>query len=284
MDERGWWQRQSSTTGARHTGRESGSTEEAEVARRHAARRARRLAVYGGGVLATAVVIGAVAAITQITEGSVSSMPPVAGGSAPTPAPARPATTEPREEPGGTQQQGDGMVTAGRPVHSRDEAETLIRDTEDFRFGLFGIAAEYLDPEKRYLNYATRSLQSSSDGAGGRALGIRLGWKVPGEPGEGMVQIAVSDMTGPDRPRCGEHLEMDCQTVLLPNGESVERGGADGGVYDVLYRRDDGVSVHVRIDPLFGNNSLVPVEEMRIDPGDVYRLVQDERIGLPELW
>ncbi len=281
MDERDW-QGHVPPQGDGRPGCEDVGAGEAVVARARAAAR-RRLAVYGGGVLATAAAIGTVVAVTQMSGGGrdPSRTAPVAGpaGASQIPTRATPSTV-PRDVP----EPRGNTVTAGRPGMTGDDSQDPLRDTEDFRFGLFDIAAEHLDPEKRYLDYATRSLQSSSDGTGGRALGIRLGWKVPGEPGEGMVQIAVSDMTGPDRPQCGEHLEMECRTVLLPNGESVERGGADDGVYDVLYLRDDGVSVHVRVDPLFGNNSLVPVEEMRIAPGEVYRLVQDERIGLPELW
>src|SRR5512139_1684229 len=271
MDERGWWQRRSTApadVGASDP--DTGGAGDVDATAEAAPPRAldaRRWAVYGGGVLATAVIIGGAAVIAQHSGGSGPSgaTAPSAESAQPTVAPARPAPTE------RSQETGDGTVTAGNPFEAGDDTLDLMRDTDDFRFGLFALAAEHLDPEKRYLNYSTRSLQSGSDSTGHRTLGIKLGWKVPGEPGEGMVQIAVSDMTGPDRPTCGENLEMQCRPLALSDGESVEVGEADDGSYDVLYRRADGVSVHVRVDPLFGNNSLVPVEEMRIDRRDVYR-------------
>lgn len=237
-----------------------------DVARGRAALRARRLAVYGGGGLAVATILVSGVLIGQLSAGGPAGTSiPAAGGETADATPTTPAPT-PEETHDSTRDIGDG-----------------IRGTREFRFGLYDIAADHLDPDKTYLNYATRSLQSSGGSGGTRALGIKLGWKVPGEPGEGLVQIGVSDMTGPDDMfGCGELAPERCREVELPSGETVVVGERDDGSYSVLHRRPDGESVQVVVDPLFGNNALVPVEEMRIDRRDVFRLVQDERITLPE--
>jgi hypothetical protein len=194
-----------------------------------------------------------------------------------------PSETRASEKPGQPERSRKKLSREEMLEEARGYQDDLMGESASFRFGLFDIVAEYLDPAKTYLNYSTRSVQSSTDASGVRTLGIKLGWKVPGEPGEGLVQIAVSDLDGPDRPRCGEFTDMVCREVRMPNGESVEYGEEGDGTFDVEHRRADGTTVHVRVDPLFGNNSLVPVEEMRIDHRDVMRLVQDERIQLPEL-
>lgn len=98
------------------------------------------------------------------------------------------------------------------------------------------------------------------------------------------MQIAVSDIQHPvDRIQCGMEIGgVHCRPVTLANGVTLEVGKGEGGAYDVVYRRADGVTVHVMANPLFGNSSLVPVEGMAIDRHAVYRLVQDERLQMPE--
>ncbi len=50
----------------------------------------------------------------------------------------------------------------------------------------------------------------------------------------------------------------------------------------VVHRQADGERVLVLVDPLFGNNSRVPVADLAVTKQDVYRLVQDDRLDLPE--
>lgn len=269
MDDQDW--RQLLTTAAE---REPGDPPEVDgdVARGRAALRARRLAVYGGGGLAVATILVSGVVIGQLSAGGTAgtSMPPE------TSIPAAAGETAGATPPS----------TTPLPEETHDnvrDTEPGVGGTKEFRFGLYDIAADHLDPEKTYLNYATRSLQSSGGSDGTQALGIKLGWKVPGEPGEGLVQIGVSNMTGPDDMfGCGALVTERCRMVELPGGGTVEVGERDDGSYSVLHRRPDGESVQVVVNPLFGNNALVPVEEMRIDRRDVFRLAQDERITLPD--
>lgn len=245
---------------------EDPSEVDGDVARGRVALRARRLAVYGGGGLAVATILVSGVAIGQLGAGGpTGTSMPAAGGETVDATPTSPAPT-----PEETQD-------------SMRDTENSIRGTKEFRFALFDITADHLDPEKTYLNYSTRSLQTSAGSGGTRALGIKLGWKVPGQPGEGLVQIGVGNMKGPDDMfACGALVPERCRKVELPGGGTVEVGERDDGSYSVLHRRPDGESVRVVVNPLFGNNALVPVEEMRIDRKDVFRLVQDERITLPE--
>ena len=58
-------------------------------------------------------------------------------------------------------------------------------------------------------------------------------------------------------------------------------GTGDRGELVVLYRQPDGERAVVLVNPLFGNNSQTPVQDGFVNRRAVYRLVQDDRLGLP---
>ena len=267
MDER---RLQQSLTAVAEQHAPGGHGSDADVARGRAALRRRRLAAIGGGALATALVLGGGVAVGQLATAPAD--PTVA--TSPTPSP----TEQPKEK-----ERKKRLTARERAVL---EQAQLMAKTAAFRNGLYDITAEYLDPAKKYLDYSTQSLQMSSSPDGTHTVGIKMGWKVPGEEGEGLVQVAVSDI--PPKPHegieCGLYIGgVACEPLVLPSGVSLEVGENASGAYDVVYRRPDGVSVEVIVDPLFGNSSLVPVKAMTISRQDVYRLVQDERFEAPDL-
>lgn len=261
-----------------------GHDSDADVARGRAALRRRRVAAIGGGALATALVLGGGVAVGQLAAAPAGRAPvgPAASATAVDPSPATSPTPSPTEQP--KEKERKKRLTA-RERAVLEQAQ-LMAETAAFRNGLYDITAEYLDPAKKYLNYSTQSLQMSSSPDGSHTVGIKMGWKVPGEEGEGLVQVAVSDI--PPKPHegieCGLYIGgVTCEPLVLPSGVSLEVGENASGAYDVVYRRSDGVSVEVIVDPLFGNSSLVPVKGMTISRQDVYRLVQDERFEAPDL-
>lgn len=152
-------------------------------------------------------------------------------------------------------------------------------ESADWRRALFLTARSVLDPEGRHLDYSTDSLQSGGDGRGGVHLGIKMGWRVPGRPGEGLVQVRVSNERG---------FGSSCASVV---GEACrERRTVDGLRYHVLHtaggfvirhRQDDGEVVLVNVDRLFGNNATVPVDST-VTERDALRLASDERLDLPQ--
>ena len=141
--------------------------------------------------------------------------------------------------------------------------------------------ASVLDPQKRHLNYATQSLQSGSDGSGGISMGIKLGWTMPGQSGEGMVQISLSDQAGEGADESQIYLGAPMRDHSLAGGTSVRVGERPDGAFAVSHRQPDGETVWVLVEPLFGGNSLEPVAGMEVSRADVFRLVQDERLDLP---
>ena len=244
-------------------------------------RRMRRnhFAAAGSGMLVAAV-IGAGWMLVGGPDGGTTSGPPAQftasqEGDAATPSPSAASSTVPSDKashPGNK---------AGEPTLQGVTGPSL-KSTRQFRYGLYDIVADHLDASKKYLNYDTNNLQSIGGGQDSqRSLGIKLGWSVPGQAGEGMVQISVSNITGPDADPCGLYSGTTCKPVDLPGGGSAQLGQAADGTFEVAFRQPDGEKVGVIVDPLFGNNSTVAVDDMAISKQDVYALVQDTRISLP---
>ena len=240
-----------------------------DVARgRRRVRRTQSLTAAAAGLAVTAVV-GATLLLSPNGATSEGVAQPVGSGDA-TPTFQEPRMTlEPSPSPTPT---GLGSDAAGNDP---------MEPTRSWRNGIYDITASVLDPEKKYLNYATQSLQSGGDGTGGIHLGIKLGWSVPGRPGEGMVQVQLSTETGPDAAGCWEFPVGRCQTVLAKSGLRYEIGRGADGQFVVIHEQSDGERVLVYVDPLFRGNALVPVQEMAVTEGDVLRLVQDDRLDLP---
>ena len=135
-----------------------------------------------------------------------------------------------------------------------------------------------LDPGGRHLDYATDSLQSGY-GSAGVSLGIRMGWSNPGEEGQGMVAVAVSDgePTGEGDP-CFS-IGVNCTREGTFRGVPVRRSD-DGST--VVAIRPDGLVVMVHVEDLFGNNTQVGVSKVPLTDTDLLTLALDERVGLPE--
>lgn len=219
--------------------------------------RRNRLAMVGGGVLTAAVIAAGALLVDGPGSPAPADTPAAFAGGADTPGQTAPMVTPPGK---------NGPTIPG---------------TKAFRHGLYDLVAEHLDPSKKNLNYDTDSLQAGG-GPGGRTMGIKLGWKVSGQSGEGLVQISVSNQTGPDAAPCGLDLGVTCASVTLPGGLAAQLGEKGDGAFEVSYRQPDGETVDVLVDPLFGNDSSSPVTGMSVTKQDVYRLVQDHRINLPD--
>lgn len=132
----------------------------------------------------------------------------------------------------------------------------------------------YLDPSGTHLDTKVTGFQGSGDG-----LGAKLGWSVPGEPGLGMVEFFVGRDTGSVDDAfatfCDPSTPCESRHVHGVRVQVQHQGGSTG----LIVHRDDGSFVEFLIDPLFGNNSLTPVEsldlpiatlvEAALDPGMV---------------
>ena len=113
----------------------------------------------------------------------------------------------------------------------------------------------HLDPDGGHLQRKPDNLQ------GGAGLGTKLGWRVEGESGLGMVQVYV----GRDA-FSGSYTGLTCGSG--PACETVTVGGVEmriqrvDGTTSVYHVQPDGDRVFLYLDPLFGNNSLTPLASL----------------------
>lgn len=209
----------------------------------------RRLAV--GAVALTTAAVVAVAAL-GLTGGS--------DAAGPAPAEEGPATTatDPTPSPSPTPEP--------EPVDRRNGRQLLTAWARAL--------ATHLDPQREHLQRRPDNLQ---DGYG---LGTKLGWEVEGESGLGMVQIYVGrdafqgSFTGYSCPR-----GPSCEKVTVDGVEmQVQRIDGTVGVYHV---QPDGDRVFLYLDPLFGNNSLTPVESLDFPLRTLAAAVSDPAFTTP---
>ena len=83
------------------------------------------------------------------------------------------------------------------------------------------------------------------------------------------------------RGRCCEQRRALAPADRAGRRRHVQGGRRGAGSFVVVHRQADGDRVLVLVDPLFGNNSRVPVADLGVTKQDVYRLVQDDRLDLP---
>jgi hypothetical protein len=138
---------------------------------------------------------------------------------------------------------------------------------------------DVLDLAGAHLDYASDGMVAGTDDHG-VSLGIKLGWTDLGSSGQGMVQVEVGTLGGDDEELCGS-VGLSCPRTVQVGGATMRVGEGDRGSFVVVHRQADGERVLVLVDPLFGNNSRVPVTDMAVTKQDVYRLVQDDRLDLP---
>lgn len=237
----------------------------------------RRVGIAGSGLLAAAVVLG-----TGLAWGG--------GGparhSTPGPAATGPSAVATFHEPEVTVSPSPSPAPPTRTSLPYARIRTLL-DTSDgphspfapWRHQLFRTVQDVLDPGGVHLDYASDGLVGGTDEAG-VSLGIKLGWTDPGAPGQGMVQVEVSTLGGGDETMC-ENVGLSCPQTVRVGGAIVRVGDGERGSFVVVHRQADGDRVLVLVDPLFGNNSRVPVAHLGVTKQDVYRLVQDDRLDLP---
>jgi hypothetical protein len=238
---------------------------------RRVLRRRRRLAL-GGSIAATVVVVAAGAGVGQrLGSGDPGSDrgAPVAGQETSVVAPT--AAQRPRES--------DPASQSPTQSSSVDAASSI--DRREWRYGLYDLAKEHLDPKHQHLNYDTDNLQGGGGANGATTLGIKLGWSAPGESGEGMVQIAVATPNGRRLLYPCAYFGR-CHEVQVPGHGTVVMSGDPESTagYAVIVEQDDGEYVQVVVDPLFGNNSLTPTQAGLVGLDKVLALAEDPALNL----
>lgn len=243
-----------------------------DLARGRARLRRRRAGVGGAAVasLAVAAVIGGVALAGGGAGGRADEEPGYAGQSD--------ATSE---------LSGSEAVEQVRERHAEEPAAVDPPDSIDAALLVYrDVVAEYLDPSGEHLQKRPNNEQSGGGGAPDDVyLGTKLGWSNPGQDGLGMVQVGVAssqaalDGWWP----CGAYRDQawTCRQATDETGKTYETASS-GRAEMILVRRTDGLLVVITLDALFGNNSLVPVEDFGFAAELVVAAASDPRIQLPE--
>jgi hypothetical protein len=167
---------------------------------------------------------------------------------------------------------GEGLdvVTAG------DEAAAA---SESFA----SVVAEVLDPEGGHAVLPAENSQSSSGVRGGlTSLGVRVGWRVPGQEGEGQVEVTVRRSADPARATCAS-AGPSCSALEPPAGAVAARVVRRDDATGVAVARDDGSLVTVATSRLFANNSLVPVSGVDVSEQQLVALAADPRLAVPDV-
>ena len=256
-----------------------------DVARGRARLLRNRVGVAGAAVLAGAVVLGTGLALGGGGTGHAAPGPgPADGGPAATatyhepqvtlspsaPPPPTPTTPEPDARDAWLRTQLDRPWSGPQDIPFKT-----------WRNDLYRTARSVLDRAGTHLTYSSAGLNSGSD-QHGVGLGIKLGWAEPGAAGQGMVQVEVTSEGDSDQERCALTGGFGCPRTVHVGEATLKVGNGDGGAFIVLYRQPDGERSVVLVDPLFGNNSRTPVRAGFVSRQDVYRLVRDDRLDLPQ--
>ncbi len=243
------------------------STAAGDLARGRRHLRRRRTATLGGGTLGVAAAgLGVALLMPGFGPAATSELDAAGSGDGPAPVetPAETATSTPTQaqEPPTDDEFGYGLT------------RQLLLDT----------AVEHLDPAHEHLPAETTNRQGG--GSGNLVeVGTKLGWTIPGEDGEGMVQVAISEAGYASLEYAFEGFGGTFGCVL--RDDCTEQAGPDGTVYiaepdvesglalGVVYERADGSLVGIGVSALFGNNSVTPVSKVDITVKQAIAFVTD---------
>lgn len=254
--------------------------------------RKRRLMTWGSAAVSCAVIISGIAVAApnlDLGDGRV----PVAEGTADDTTDESATGESPAETAPDPVAADINPCPAESPPEPDEELGGLVGFPET-RQCLLEIAVKHFDPEWGHLPEQTTNTQAGR-GSNGSSVGTKLAWTNPGEDGMGLVQVAVTTPGWADN----EHAALDmpgmsicrispdaCRSEPIPGADEEVLVVEDNPEHDwslaVLYERPDGSMVSVAIGDLFGNNSLVPVENVDITLDHAIAFVTDPALKVDE--
>jgi len=153
------------------------------------------------------------------------------------------------------------------------------------------VLAEHLDPRRTHLRPWGREHRNVQTAGGStralQALGSKYAWTEPGQDGLGMLQVEVAGSRGTATWPCTTvPEEAVCEMLEAAKGLRAAEVATVGGATSVLAERQDGETVVLTFDRLFGNDSLVPVQTEALAADALLAAASDPRLtldGLPSL-
>ncbi|MEV4260009.1 hypothetical protein [Kribbella sp. NPDC049584] len=148
------------------------------------------------------------------------------------------------------------------------------------------LLTKHFDPGGKHLDFGTGPFGVDPQ-IGHHGTQQKVGWKIPGEKGQAMLLIGLSRSAKSAGNTCGSYFEYSanpvvCHPATLPNGRPAMLG-RQGKMLELSYLRPDGEFVYVAIDPVFRNNTTVPVSEVAITDAQLFAFVTDPALELPPL-
>jgi hypothetical protein len=172
--------------------------------------------------------------------------------------------------------------------HGRDLSSLRADPFQATTKHTYNLVRAHLDPHGRHLD----PYSAGFSGGGGRRsiqVGQKLGWSVTGEQGQGMLLVSVTRMAPGVEPRtagderdglcAGSSVDATCRPDTV-DGRKVSVARLPGGGYVVDYLQPDGEVASAWVDPLFGNNTSIPLKSIDVPLEDVVGLLADPQLDV----
>ena len=266
----------------------------ADVRRGRRLRRRRRTGVGAVAVVALVVVGGSLGGVAR--DGGRLAGPATGPTPVPTAAPTPTSSPSPSPTPSDTapalRRDADGNYLDRDRQRLGGSLKDLDPGANPFRAttrNSWEVAVRHLDPSRKHLaDYEPAAF--TGGGGEGIQVGQKLGWTVSGDPGEGMVQLAVTRLEPGADPRLGRAEDAGLCTVDVIQEEGCRRTTiagvevylgttADGG-FVMDHRQADGEVASVIVTPLFANNTEVPLRSMGVTRAAAAELLADPALDV----
>jgi hypothetical protein len=166
-------------------------------------------------------------------------------------------------------------------TQSAEDAAAVAR-TSGFDTLMKSLLVKHLDPTKKHLDFNVGPFIIGSD-VGAHGTARKVGWNVAGDKGQGMLYVSLfpyakgGDVCGGD-----DQPVPACHQITLTNGRTA-MFGRKGKAAQLSYVQPDGETAFLAIDPLFGNNTTIPVKTLDITDDQMIAWATDPKLNLPSL-
>ncbi|MFG1912661.1 hypothetical protein [Kribbella sp. NPDC048928] len=181
----------------------------------------------------------------------------------------------------------DDQAPTATQEHAMSEAEAAdaaaVSKIQAFDTLMTGLLVKHFDPAKKHLDLSIGPFQIDAN-VGSRGTSHKVGWKIAGERGEGMLLVQLSRSEKQAMNTCGSYSQpqLACHSLTLPNGRPAMIGHR-GKVVELSYVQPDGEFAYLALDPLFGNNTDVSLSSTGITDAQLTAFVSDPDLNLPPL-
>ena len=147
----------------------------------------------------------------------------------------------------------------------------------------------HLDPRHAHLEKFETDAFTGGGGGDAAEIGQKVGWPSPGQSGEAMLLVSITRIAPGGKPvlsgddamgLCSGTFtdEVACKSTTI-GGHKV-RYAESGGAFVMDLLQTDGEIASIYVDPVFGNNTDIPVENLGITPAEAADLLADPALDV----